>query len=84
MPRVVLTRRAQRERLEAPGHIGQDLDEAIDRLGIVAGAPLRGTLVKLFRIRVDDWRILYEYRSDGTVRILRIAQRAVAYRNDPR
>ena len=86
MPRLVLSRRARRERLEAPGHMGHELDDALDRLalGTLVGSPLQGNLAKLYRVRVDDWRIIYEKRPDGTVRVVRIAPRSVVYRNDPR
>jgi mRNA-degrading endonuclease RelE of RelBE toxin-antitoxin system len=86
MPRLVLSRRARRERLAAPGHVGQALDDALDRLalGVLVGTPLRGNLATLYRVRIGDWRIIYEQRPDGTIRVLLIAHRSVVYRNDPR
>ena len=53
-------------------------------IGLISGAPTRGVLTGLFRIRVEDWRILYEHRPDGTIRVLRISHRSEAYRSDPR
>ena len=66
--------------------MGHELDDALDRLalGTLVGSLLRGNLAKLYRVRVDDWRIIYEKRPDGTVRVVRIAPRSVVYRNDPR
>jgi mRNA-degrading endonuclease RelE of RelBE toxin-antitoxin system len=66
--------------------VGQAIDDTIGQLvlGLIEGDPLRGGMTKLFRIRVEDWRILYESRPDGTVRILRIAHRSDAYLSDPR
>jgi mRNA-degrading endonuclease RelE of RelBE toxin-antitoxin system len=86
MPRVSLKRRASDERRRAPDRVGQAIDDAIDELalGLISGAPTRGVLTGLFRIRVEDWRILYEHRPDGTLRVLRIAHRSEAYRSDPR
>lgn len=86
MPRLVLSRRARQERLAAPDDVGHRLDDALDRLalGVLVGSPLRGALAKLYRVRIDDWRIIYEQRPDGSVRVLRIAHRSVVYRNDPR
>ena len=86
MPRVVLARRARKGLDGAPARARQAIDDAIDALerGAVTGERLRGGLSTLFRIRVDDWRILYEHRPDGALRILRIAHRSDAYRSDPR
>jgi len=86
MPRVVLTRSARKGRLSVSGRIGRELDDALAALemGLVTGEPLRGGLKHLFRLRVEYHRIIYEVRSDGTIRVLRIAHRSVAYRSDPR
>jgi mRNA-degrading endonuclease RelE of RelBE toxin-antitoxin system len=86
MPRVTLARRARAGRHQAPDRVGQAIDDAIDALalGLLSGVPLRGALTGVFRIRVEDWRILYEHRPDGTLRVLRISHRADAYRDDPR
>jgi len=86
MPRVVLARRARKGLDEAPARVRRAIEDAIDALerGAVTGERLRGGLASLFRIRVDDWRILYERRPDGTLRLLRITHRSHAYRSDPR
>ena len=86
MPRVVLTKRARDGRLRAHDRARQAIDDAIDQLalGLIEGAPLRGMMKEVFKMRVEDWRILYESRSDGTMRILRIAHRSEAYLSDPR
>lgn len=86
MPRVVLTKRARDGRQRAHHRVRQAVDDAIDQLalGLIEGVPLRGMMKEIFRIRIEDWRILYESRSDGTIRILRIAYRAEAYLSDPR
>ena len=86
MPRVVLARRARKGLDAVPARVRQTIDDATDALELSArtGERLRGGLATLFRIRVEDWRILYERRPDGTLRILRIAHRSDAYRTDPR
>ena len=86
MPRVALKGRTRDERRGAPDWVGQAIDDALDALalGLISGAPTRGVLTGLFRIRVEDWRILCEHRPDGTLRVLRISHRSEAYRSDPR
>ena len=69
--------KADRERLIA----------AIDRLAEdpFAGSALKGELRGLRRIRVGDYRLLYEVRQhDLIVLVLRAAHRREAYRRRPR
>lgn len=57
---------------------------AIDRLENypLAGSTLKGDLRGLRRLRVGDYRILYEVRNnDLVVLVVRIAHRRDAYRN---
>ena len=59
------------------------LAEAIDSLGEnpLAGSPLKGRLRGLRRLRVGDYRIVYEL-LDGelVVLVVRVAHRSDAYR----
>lgn len=86
MPRVVLARSA-RDALLALDHL---LAEAIlDALGVLerdpeAGHRLRGRLNGLRSYRVGAYRIIYELRSDGTVRVVAIRHRGQAYETEPR
>ena len=59
------------------------LIHAIDRLGEqpFAGQPLKGTLRGLRRLRVGDYRIVYELLdSERVVLVVRVAHRREAYR----
>lgn len=59
---------------------------AIDRLGETPhlGTALKGDLRGLRRLRVGDYRILYEIRDDElVVLVVRIAHRRDAYRRTP-
>jgi hypothetical protein len=40
--------------------------------------PLKGT--KEFRLRVEDWRVLFEQSPEGAIRILHVKHRREAYR----
>lgn len=66
------------------------LAEAIlDALGVLerdpeAGHRLRGRLNGLRSYRVGAYRIIYELRSDGTVRVVAIRHRGQAYETEPR
>jgi mRNA interferase RelE/StbE len=48
------------------------------------GYKLRGRLTGLRSYRVGAYRIIYELRSDGTVRVVAIRHRGDAYGTDPR
>ena len=59
------------------------LVEAIDRLGIdpLRGAALKGNLTGLRRIRVGDYRVVYELRQqERIVLVVRVARRREVYR----
>ena len=59
---------------------------AIDRLAETPhlGAALKGDLRGLRRLRVGDYRILYEIRNDElVVLVIRVAHRRDAYRRTP-
>lgn len=59
---------------------------AIDRLADnpYRGAPLKGDLQGLRRLRVGNYRILYEVQAEAVVvLVLRIAHRQGAYRSTP-
>ncbi len=59
------------------------LVEAIDRLGTdpLRGAALKGDLTGLRRIRVGDYRVVYELRQQELiVLVVRIAYRRAVYR----
>lgn len=87
MARVELARRARHEllRLEWPL-----IDAIEDSLGLLAREPeagyeLRGRLRGLRSLRVGSYRIIYQLAADaGSVRVVAIVHRAVAYRVDPR
>ncbi|WP_428102056.1 type II toxin-antitoxin system RelE family toxin [Candidatus Rariloculus sp.] len=60
---------------------------AIDRLAETPhlGASLKGGLRGLRRLRVGDYRVLYEVRDDELiVLVIRVAHRRDAYRSTPR
>jgi len=59
------------------------LVEAIDRLGTdpLRGAALKGDLTGLRRIRVGDYRVVYELRQQELiVLVVRVARRREVYR----
>ena len=58
---------------------------AIDRLAAnpMTGTALKGALRGLRRLRVGDFRVLYEVQVDAlVVLVVRVAQRSNAYRRD--
>lgn len=72
------------KRVERPDRIR--VTTAIDRLGETPhlGTALKGDLRGLRRLRVGDYRILYEIRDDElVVLVVRIAHRRDAYRRTP-
>lgn len=47
------------------------------------GAPLRGTLRPLWKLRVGDWRVVYDI-ADRTVRVITVGHRRDIYRTAAR
>lgn len=81
MARVYLTRTA-REALAALDFLLADA--VLDALGDLEQDPrlghqLRGRLVGLRSYRVGIYRIIYELRDDGTVRVVAVRHRGNAY-----
>lgn len=82
MQRVLLTHRASKGLKRAPEHVKKRLIEALDALQ-QSFAPVKLFDVKklkgyddTFRIRVGDWRMLYEFRrKEDTVLVFEIAPR---------
>lgn len=73
------------QRIERPDR--ERLIAAIDRLAEnpFAGSALKGELRGLRRIRVGDYRLIYEVREqDLVVLVLRVAHRREAYRRRTR
>ena len=72
------------KRLNRPDRIR--IVDAIDRLAETprVGAALKGGLRGLRRLRVGDYRVVYEVRGDDlVVLVVRIAHRRDAYRRTP-
>ena len=86
MYRVVLTKRATKGLEKAPGHVRKRAVEAIDALQQTF-APVKLFDVKklkgmddTFRIRIGDWRIIYELRrKESMIVVLDIASRGRVY-----
>lgn len=86
MYRVVLTKNASKGLEKAPIHIKKRSVEAIDALQ-ESFAPVKLFDVKklkgyddTFRIRLGDWRIVYELRRrEKTIVVYEIAPRGAAY-----
>lgn len=86
MYRVVLTKRASNGLQRAPEHVKRRSTEALDALQ-ESFAPVKLFDVKklkgmeeVFRIRVGDWRIIYEvHRKEGVIAILDIGPRGKVY-----
>jgi mRNA interferase RelE/StbE len=84
--RVVLANRASKGLEKAPEHIRKKAVEAIDALQYTF-APVKLFDVKklkgiedTFRIRIGDWRIIYELRrKESTIVVLDVASRGRAY-----
>jgi mRNA interferase RelE/StbE len=84
--RVVLTRRATKGLEKAPDHVRKRAVEAIDALQQTF-APVKLFDVKklkgmdnTFRIRIGDWRIIYELRrKESMIVVLDIASRGRIY-----
>ena len=74
---------AAKEMARIPLPARRRLVHAIDGLGEqpLAGLPLKGTLRGLRRLRVGDYRIVYELLDDElVVLVVRVAHRSQAYR----
>ena len=74
---------AAKELAHLPRDAKERLIDAIDRLGEepLAGNLLKGELRGLRRLRVGDYRIVYEVRSDELiVLVVHVAHRREAYR----
>ncbi|MDV3243966.1 MAG: type II toxin-antitoxin system RelE/ParE family toxin [Nitrososphaerales archaeon] len=86
MYRVVLTKRAAKGLEKAPEHVRRKSIEALDALQ-QSFAPVKLFDVKrlrgmegVFRIRVGDWRIIYEFhRKDAMIVVLEIGPRGRVY-----
>ncbi|MDV3243901.1 MAG: type II toxin-antitoxin system RelE/ParE family toxin [Nitrososphaerales archaeon] len=86
MYRVILTQRATKGLEKAPEHIKRKSIEALNALQ-QSFAPVKLFDVKrlkgmegVFRIRIGDWRIVYEvHRKDGVVAVLEIGPRGRVY-----
>jgi mRNA interferase RelE/StbE len=84
--RVVLTKKAGKGLEKAPGHVKKKAVEAIDALQ-ESFAPVKLFDVKklkgfddTFRIRIGDWRIIYELRrKEKMVVVYEITTRGGAY-----
>ena len=78
-----IKRSAARELARLPRHDRERIVHAIDRLGDnpLAGSPLKGDLRGLRRVRVGDYRVVYEV-LDGelVVLVVLVAHRRAAYR----
>ena len=80
---VQIKRSAARELAAIPQPARTRMVEAIDNLREqpLAGSALKGTLRGLRRIRMGDYRILYELLEDHlVVLVVRVAHRRDAYR----
>ena len=63
-------------------NIKKRIDEAIQNRLTTApplyGKPLRGELLNLWSLRVDDYRVIYKMKKDAVI-VLRIVHRSNAY-----
>jgi mRNA interferase RelE/StbE len=86
VPPVFLTRRAKQALDELAPSLADAVLEAIADLrhDIQVGARLHGRFDGLWSLAVGAYRVIYEARDDGTLRVLAIRHRASAYRTDPR
>lgn len=86
MYRVVLTKKTVKDLERAPRYIKNRVVEAIDALQ-ESFAPVKRYDVKrlrgmegIFRIRIGDWRIIYEVRrKEALIVVHRVAPRGKAY-----
>lgn len=80
---IRIKRSAQRELAAIPQPARTRLTGAIDGLGQnpLAGSPLRGGMRGLRRLRVGDYRIVYELLDhELVILVVRVAHRREAYR----
>ena len=78
-----IKRTAARELAAIPQAVRTRIVGSIDSLREqpLAGIPLKGRLRRLRRLRVGDYRILYQLlEEDSIVLVLRVAHRSSAYR----
>ena len=74
---------AAKELARLPKDVRERLISAVDSLAEspLAGSALKGGLLGLRRLRVGDYRIVYEVREDDLViLVVRVAHRREAYR----
>ena len=80
---VRIKRSAAKDLSDIPQPMRTRLVHAIDSLAEqpLAGAALKGTLTGLRRLRVGEYRIVYEVMSDEVaVLVIRVAHRSESYR----
>ena len=80
---IRIKRSAKRELARLPRHDRERIIFAIDRLGDNpwAGSPLKGNLRGLRRVRVGDYRVVYEVLGvELVVLVVLVAHRREAYR----
>lgn len=80
---ITIKRSAARELQRVPLSDRRRVTQAIDRLadGPTAGSPLKGGLKGIRRLRVGDYRVLYEVKETALlVLVVRVAHRRNAYR----
>ncbi len=80
---VRIKRSATRDLAQTARHDRERIVDAIDRLGEQphSGYPLKGDLRGLRRIRVSDYRVVYELLDNElVVLVVRVAHRREAYR----
>ena len=80
---VRIKRSAAKELARIPHRDRRRIVNAIDRLGEqpLAGRPLQGELRGLRRVRVGDYRVVYEVIDDSlVVLVVRVAHRREVYR----
>ena len=81
---VRIKRSAAKELAEVPNPARTRIVHAIDSLSEspLAGRPLKGGMRGLRRLRVEDYRIVYELLDDELiVLVVRVAHRAQVYRS---
>ena len=83
--RIAVHREAKRELRRLPRHILQSASESTRALADdphPAGSSKLMGHESLYRIRVGDWRIVYQVDSTArTITVLRVASRAEVYRD---
>ena len=80
---ITIKRSAARELQRVPLSDRRRVTQAIDRLADspTAGSPLKGGLKGIRRLRVGDYRVLYEVKETALlVLVVRVAHRRNAYR----